>query len=105
MNHAKLVAIRMEAVREACGISVAELARRSSIDRKRLWYNLDGQRQMRADEFIRLCVVMNVDMGFFLTSEMREELSYRRKKVIEDYGSGLCGLLPQSRRGEELCTR
>ncbi len=48
---------------------------------------------------------MNVDMGFFLTSEMREELSYRRKKVIEDYGSGLCGLLPQSRRGEELCTR
>ena len=43
---------------------------------------------------------MNVDMGFFLTSEMREELSYRRKKVIEDYGSGLCGLLPQSRRGE-----
>ena len=65
----------------------------------------DGQRQMRADEFIRLCVVMNVDMGFFLTSEMREELSYRRKKVIEDYGSGLCGLLPQSRRGEELCTR
>lgn len=105
MDHAKLVVIRMEEARDARGISVAELARRASIDRKRLWYILDGQRQMRADEFIRLCAVMNLDMGFFLTNEMKEELAYRRKKVIEDYGAGLCGLVPQSRRGEELCAR
>lgn len=66
MDHAKLVVIRMEEARDARGISVAELARRASIDRKRLWYILDSQRQMRADEFIRLCAVMNLDMGFFL---------------------------------------
>ena len=105
MNHAKLIAIRIEEARYERGMSVAELGRRASIDRKRLWYILDGQRQMRADEFIRLCAVMNLDMGFFLTNEMKEELAYRRKKVIEDYGSGLCGLVPQSRRGEELCAR
>lgn len=101
MDHAKLIVIRMEEARDSRGISVAELARRASIDRKRLWYILDGQRQMRADEFVRLCAVM----GFFLTNEMKEELAYRRQKVIEDYGTGLCGLIPQRRKGEEFCVR
>lgn len=105
MDHAKLVVIRMEEARDSRGISVAELARRASIDRKRLWYILDGQRQMRADEFVRLCAVMGLDMGFFLTNDMKEELAYRRQKVIEDYGTGLCGLVPQKRRGEELCAQ
>ena len=72
MDHAKLIAVRMEEARDARGISVAELARRASIDRKRLWYILDGQRQMRADEFVRLCAVMGLDMQFFLTPELRE---------------------------------
>ena len=105
MDHAKLVVIRMEEARDSRGISVAELARRASIDRKRLWYILDGQRQMRADEFVRLCAVMGLDMGFFLTNEMKEELAYRRQKVIEGYGTGLCGLVPQRRKGEECCVR
>lgn len=105
MDHAKLVVIRMEEARDSRGISVAELARRVSIDRKRLWYILDGQRQMRADEFVRLCAVMGLDMGFFLTNDMKEELAYRRQKVIEDYGTGLCGLVPQRRKGEECCVR
>lgn len=92
MDHAKLIAVRMEEARDARGISVAELARRVSIDRKRLWYGLDGQRQMRADEFVRLCAVMGLDIRFFLTPELRGELSYRRKLTIEEYGTGLCGL-------------
>jgi len=66
MDHAKLIAVRMEEARDARGISVAELARRASIDRKRLWYILDGQRQMRADEFVRLCAVMGLDWQPFL---------------------------------------
>ena len=89
--------------RDARGISVAELARRASIDRKRLWYILDGQRQMRADEFVRLCAVMGLDMQFFLTPELREELSYRRKLTIEEYGTGLCGLPTMRERGETRC--
>ena len=40
MDHAKLIAVRMEEARDARGISVAELARRVCIDRKRLWYGL-----------------------------------------------------------------
>lgn len=103
MDHAKLIAVRMEEARDARGISVAELARRASIDRKRLWYILDGQRQMRADEFVRLCAVMGLDMQFFLTPEMREELSYRRKLTIEEYGTGLCGLPTMREKGEVRC--
>ena len=98
MDHGKLIAVRMEEARDARGISVAELARRASIDRKRLWYILDGQRQMRADEFVRLCAVMGLDMKFFLTPELREELAWRRQKTIEDYGTGLCGLPRFGRR-------
>ena len=104
MNHAKLIAVRMEEARDTRGISVAELGRRASIDRKRLWYILDGQRQMRADEFVRLCAVMGLDMQFFLTPELREELSYRRRLPIEEYGTGLCGLPTMREKGEERCS-
>lgn len=100
MDHGKLIAVRMEEARDARGISVAELARRASIDRKRLWYILDGQRQMRADEFVRLCAVMGLDMKFFLTPELREELAWRRQKTIEDYGTGLCGLPTLREKGD-----
>ena len=79
MDHAKLVAVRMEEARAVRGISVAELARRALIDRKRLWYILNGQRQMRADEFIRLCIILRLDMRFFLTPELCKQLTYHRK--------------------------
>ena len=75
LNHAKLIAIRIEEARYERGMSVAELGRRASIDRKRLWYILDGQRQMRADEFVRLCVVLDMGLRSFLTSDMAEELN------------------------------
>lgn len=79
MNHAKLIAIRIEEARYERGMSVAELGRRASIDRKRLWYILDGQRQMRADEFVRLCVVLDMGLRGFLTSEMAEELNRKSR--------------------------
>ncbi len=55
MGHIDLIAARMEQARFECGISVAELARRAGIDRKRPWRVLNGERAMRADEFVRLC--------------------------------------------------
>ena len=43
MNHADLIVARIERARQDRGISVAELARRMGVDRKRLWYVLNGQ--------------------------------------------------------------
>ena len=65
-NHLDLIAARMEEARWRRGISVAELARRIGTDRKRLWRVLNGERAMRADEFVRLCMEMGVGLGRFI---------------------------------------
>lgn len=64
----------IEAARAERGISVAELARRIGVDRKRLWYVLNGQREMRVDEFIRLCVFFDLGLGRFIDRATVEDL-------------------------------
>lgn len=54
MEHYRYIVVKLEAAGDERGMTVAELARRSDIPRKRLWYILDGQRQLRADELVRL---------------------------------------------------
>lgn len=66
MEHIDLIAARMEQARWERGISVAELARRVGVDRKRLRRVLNGERAMRADEFVRLCAELRVGLGTFL---------------------------------------
>lgn len=51
---------RIERARQDRSISVAELARRIDVGRKRLWYVLNGQHSMHVDEFVRLCAVIDV---------------------------------------------
>lgn len=62
-------------------MSVAELARRIGVDRKRLWRVLNGQREMRVDEFLKLCVALRVDPRGFVTREMVSEI---HKRIIPD---------------------
>ena len=64
------------------GISVAELARRIELDPKRLWYVLNGQREMRVDEFLKLCVALRLDPRSFVTREMVEEVDKATRKSI-----------------------
>lgn len=61
--------------RQERGISIAELARRIGIDKKRLWYVLNGQREMRVDEFLMLCVALRIDPRSFVTREMVEQIT------------------------------
>ena len=65
VEHIGLIAARMEQARWERGISVAELARRIGVDRKRLWRVLNGERAMRADEFMRLCAELRVGLAVF----------------------------------------
>lgn len=65
MSEGRVVAA-IEVARAERGISVAELARRIGVDRKRLWYVLNGQREMRVDEFIKLCAFFNLGLGCFI---------------------------------------
>ena len=59
MNQADLIVTRIERARQDRSISVAELARRIDVGRKRLWYVLNGQHSMHVDEFVRLCAVID----------------------------------------------
>lgn len=68
------VVAAFETARAERGISVAELARRIGVDRKRLWYVLNGQREMRVDEFIRLCAFFDLGLGCFIDRATVEDL-------------------------------
>lgn len=63
-------------------MSVAELARRTSIDKKRLWYVLDGQREMRVDEFLKLRIALRLDPRSFVTRKMVEEVAEATRRSI-----------------------
>lgn len=103
VEHAKLIAVRIEEARSERGMSVAELGRRAMIDRKRLWYILDGQRQMRADEFVRVCAVLNLGLRNFLTPAIADEM--RRSRLGSAALAGRALEAACSTEGEELCAR
>ncbi len=65
---------QIEDLRRDRGISIAELARRIGIDGKRLWYILHSQREMRVDEFIKLCAFFNLGLGRFIDRATVERL-------------------------------
>lgn len=75
-NHIQTI----EAARCERGMSVAELARRIDVDRKRLWYILNGQREMRVDEFLKACVVLNLGLARFVTKEEAEKMRSKWKR-------------------------
>lgn len=64
-------------------MSVAELARRTDIDKKRLWYILDGQHEMRVDEFLKLCIALRMDPRSFVTREMIDGVAEATVRSIE----------------------
>lgn len=103
VEHSKLIVVRIEEVRCERGMSIAELGRRALIDRKRLWYILDGQRQMRADEFVRICAVLNLGLRSFLTSEVMNDMKQSRLGAATLTGQPLP--MPAKARGEECLTR
>ena len=47
------------------GISLAELSRRTGIDYEALRVTLDGNRNLRATEFIDLCQELELDLSDF----------------------------------------
>ncbi len=78
-------------------MSIAELARRTDTDKKRLWYVLNGQREMRVDEFLKLCVALRIDPRSFVTREMIEQITEASKpNKNETNGRRLRGWITRS---------
>lgn len=82
MDHLVEIAARIEEVRERRGMSIAELARRSGIDGKRLWSILRGSRAMRADEFVRVCAILDLEIYHFLTRAQARELRVSKLQMM-----------------------
>lgn len=68
---------KIDFVRRERGIPVAELARRIGADRKRLWRVLNGNREMKVDEFLALCVALRIDPRDFISAKMVREIAKR----------------------------
>lgn len=81
-GRANTVTKTIEAARRNMGISVAGLARRVNMDNKRLWYVLNGQREMRVDEFLKLCIALKLDPRSFVTRGMVEEVAEATRRSI-----------------------
>ena len=79
-QHIILITDRMRLER---GMSVAELGRRTGIDKKRLWYILDGQREMRVDEFLKLCIALRMDPRSFVTREIVDDVAKATARSID----------------------
>lgn len=79
-QHIILIIDRMRLER---GMSVAELGRRTGIDKKRLWYILDGQREMRVDEFLKLCIALRMDSRSFVTREIVDDVAKATARSVD----------------------
>ena len=88
MDHSQYIVEMLETARDVRGISIAELARRTDIPRKRLWYILKGQRELRADEFVRLSIVLDMNARQFVPHAMLERYEANGKRTLEDFGTG-----------------
>lgn len=64
------------------GMSTVELARRASIDKKRLWYILNAQRELRVDEFLKLCIALRLDPRSFITRDMVKGIAVATARSI-----------------------
>lgn len=68
---------KCDGIRREAGMSIAELARRIGVDKKRLWYALHGQREMRVDEFLKICIALKTDPRRFISRYMVEDVHER----------------------------
>ena len=82
-HHQQIIAV-LEAVRSERGIPKSELARRSEVDPRRLQLILEGKRQLRADELVRVSIVLGMGMKQFVPQEMLERYEEAAKRAAED---------------------
>lgn len=72
MEHHQQIVEKLESARGERGISKTELARRAEVSPRRLMLILEGKRSMRADEFVRVCLVMSMPMNVFADENASE---------------------------------
>lgn len=83
LTHAQYIVMKLGHLREARGLSVAELARRARMDSSQLGKVLRGERGLRADEFICLCYALGARSEQFLPEDLRKELADLNMRTMD----------------------
>jgi len=79
MEHLDKIVLAVERRRRFLGMSVAELARRARVDDKRLRRVLSGERIMSADELVRVCAVLKIQLATLEFDEVERAGSQGRR--------------------------
>ena len=87
MEHYQQIVETLEATRSERGIPKAELARRAKVDNRRLMFALCGKKQMRVDEFVRVCIVLDMPMSAFEEYEASNTLTSLNKTAPKRLGA------------------
>ena len=89
MDHYQFVINVIRCEREMRGISVAELARRADMGEDQLGCALRWRRVLKADELVRVCVVLGVPLEALVPPEMVEWADSARSAAVRDYGRAI----------------
>ncbi|MGI6535086.1 MAG: helix-turn-helix domain-containing protein [Eggerthellaceae bacterium] len=73
----------LDYLREASGLTVAELARRSGLTDSALGKVLRHERALKADEFVRLCFTLRASGTLFLPKELARELAEANYRTLD----------------------
>ena len=91
MEHDEFIVGQLKRAREERGMPSSELARRADIPVDQLWSVLRGSRALKADELVRLALVLDMDFGSFVPEDLAKRSLAERKEVAERYGRGVTG--------------
>ena len=91
MDHYQYVINVIRCEREVRGISVAELARRADMGEEQLGCALRWRRVLKADELVRVCVVLGIPLEALVPPEMVDRAETARRATVRDYGQAIRG--------------
>ncbi|MBP3883975.1 MAG: helix-turn-helix transcriptional regulator [Olsenella sp.] len=82
-THMQHIARTMGRLREARGLTIAELARRADMDPSHLGKVLRGERNLQADEYLNLCYVLGAKNDLFVPTDVAKRLAELNMRTMD----------------------
>ena len=82
-THMQHIARTMGRLREARGLTIAELARRADMDPSHLGKVLRGERNLQADEYLSLCYALGAKNELFMPADVAKRLADLNMRTMD----------------------
>ena len=83
LTHMQHIARILGRLREARGLTIAELARRADMDPSHLGKVLRGERNLQADEYLALCYVLGAKNELFMPTDVATRLADLNMRTLD----------------------